>query len=243
LGQLAETQRAAGTPVSWTVRQGDPPTLIKEEAEKHPDTLIAMCTHGRSGHSRWWLGSTTDKVSHATTNPLLVIRSSEPEAADQASTATLVPPEIKPAGCSVLLDGSPLAEGVLPHVATLAQALSLPVELVRVIPEVESHFWELFPDEPDRDREGPARVYLEGLAQTLKEQGVSDVKITLLNGHPASTLGDFARSNPRNLIALMTHGLGSSGIYRWTMGSVAQRVVGNALGPVLMIRAPDHLPD
>ncbi|HKY06843.1 MAG TPA: universal stress protein [Candidatus Binatia bacterium] len=38
------------------------------------DSLIAMCSHGRSGVSRWMLGSVTDKVVHHAENPVLILR-------------------------------------------------------------------------------------------------------------------------------------------------------------------------
>lgn len=69
----------------------------------------------------------------------------------------------------MLLDGSSLADGALPPAAALAQAFSLPATLVRVIPKADSHFRELFPEEPAQGREASAHAYLETLAQSLKE--------------------------------------------------------------------------
>lgn len=236
LGELAETMREGGTPVSWNVRQGDPPSVIRTEAEAEPATLVAMGTHGRSGHTRWWLGSTTDKVIHATSSPLLIVRSREEE---------VIKPRVRMTDCTVPLDGSSLAEQVLPHVVSLASALSLKVLLVRVIPEVDSHYWELFPEAYQEDREGEATQYIEGVAASLRARGLPEVETRLLHGHPASTLADFVGDLPHNLTAMTTHGLGSSGLYRWTVGTVAQRVVGNSREPVLVVRTrePESTPE
>jgi nucleotide-binding universal stress UspA family protein len=228
LEEMAEGLRASGTPVTWSVLRGDPPTTIKSEAERRPNTLVAMCTHGRSGHSRWWLGSTADKVCHATANPLLLLRDAEAEG---------VTAEARITRCVVPLDGSTMAEQILPHAAACCRALRLPLTLVRVVPEVDSHYWELFPDDYSPNLEGQAREYLEGIHRGLAEQGLNDVSLQVLTGHPANLLAELAREDSQTLIALMTHGLGSSEVFRWTLGSVAQRVVGHALGPALLIRA------
>ena len=71
---LAIPLRQDGLSVSSIVREGSPAPSIASEGAKEPETLIAMATHGRSGISRWLLGSVTDKVLHATTNPLLMVR-------------------------------------------------------------------------------------------------------------------------------------------------------------------------
>ena len=74
--------------------------------------MIAMSTHGRSGVSRWLLGSITNKVLHATNAPLLVVRGSKGE-------NTTPPSELTP--IIVPLDGSTLAEESLSHVTDLAR--------------------------------------------------------------------------------------------------------------------------
>ena len=76
----------------------------------------------------------TDKILRAAANPLLVIRSQEPDAgAAPAKLSNVIVP----------LDGSKLAEEVLPHVVPIAKALSLNVILIRTVPtgaEYYSHF-------------------------------------------------------------------------------------------------------
>ena len=46
-----------------------------ELASESGETLVAMCTHGRSGVNRWVLGSVTDRVVRHLNGPLLIIRS------------------------------------------------------------------------------------------------------------------------------------------------------------------------
>ena len=59
------------------MQQGRPEDIIIAAASADRATLIAMATHGRSGVTRWLLGSVTEKVLRGTVNPLLVVRALE----------------------------------------------------------------------------------------------------------------------------------------------------------------------
>ncbi len=123
LGPIRISLQDSGLAVSSTVHEGDAATHIVDEADKQPDTLIAMSTHGRSGISRWVMGSVTDKVLHATTSPMLIVRCEPEESFVQ---------EVKLNAMIVPLDGSPHAESILQHVATLAMGLGWKILLTRV---------------------------------------------------------------------------------------------------------------
>jgi nucleotide-binding universal stress UspA family protein len=227
LQELAESLREDGLAVSWSVKLGDPATVIGNLADSHLTTLVTMCSHGRSGLSRWWIGSTTDKVIHSASSAVLVVRA-------QSNNISPVPTEFQ--DCIVPLDGSARAEHVLRHVPAWVKAFSLKVNLITVVPELDSHTLEWFPEAADEDRIGKAGKYLEGIKTRLLDQGVSDVEATLKEGYPANVLVDLARNSSESLMIMGTEGLGDGGIYRWTMGSVSQRVVGNSSAPVLVIR-------
>ena len=233
-----------GVSISYIVRQGDPASWIIGEAEKEPGTLIAMSTHGRSGVARWLLGSVTDKVLHATTTPLLIVRSSEPpNPVSEVQLKTMIVP----------LDGSVLAEQVLLHVAILAKVLDLEVKLVRVHPSVEEYSryferqqigsaatvysgpYEVF----SREADARAMEYLHEVKVHLHRQGVWLVEERLLRGHPAATIADLAREIPGSLVAMTTHG--RSGMGRWILGSVADRVIRHSGVLVLVVRASEQL--
>lgn len=66
--------RAAGIPVDSIIRVGDPASEILDACHRHEIDLLAMATHGRSGPSRWMLGSVTEKVLRGAAIPLLVVR-------------------------------------------------------------------------------------------------------------------------------------------------------------------------
>ena len=121
------------------------------------------------------------------------------------------------------LDGSVLAEQILPHVVALAKALGLTVVLVRIAPE-------------NRER---SRDYLQEVRDELYQQGVFSAEVQVLGGHPAEAIVDLAQETSNNLVAMTTHG--RSGMDRWLLGSVTDRVVRHSGGPVLVIRAAPGL--
>jgi nucleotide-binding universal stress UspA family protein len=176
------------------------------------------------------LGSITDKVLHVTTNPLLVVRVEEPE-------ATTI--EAKLENVIVPLDESPLAEQVLPHAVHLARTMGLRIILLRVTPATED-FYRYIGYVPGNfedfaqfiDRRG--MEYLHKVGQKLREQGLTLVEERLLHGHPAAAIVDLARETPHSLVAMTTHG--RSGVGRWLLSSVADRVVRHSAGPVLVVR-------
>lgn len=68
--QLREEQ---GINAEFQTEAGDPAATIVEYAKKHQVDAIAMCTHGRSGLSRWLFGSVTEKVLMASVCPVYVV--------------------------------------------------------------------------------------------------------------------------------------------------------------------------
>lgn len=84
-GALAPSINERRLPVTWSVvRDMDIARALVEIAERGEETqsangarecqFIAMSTHGRSGFQRWMLGSITERVLHATTLPILIVR-------------------------------------------------------------------------------------------------------------------------------------------------------------------------
>ena len=242
LERQAGPLREAGLSVITTVPHKEPAAAIIEEAAQDPGALIAMASHGRSGIARWWMGSVADKVLHSADNPLLLVRSQANPSPDG---------DIAPQRLVVPVDGSDLAEQALPHVAFLASAMNLPVELVRVtlsedeyrqylpvsgrqmgdsMPSFESIAGALSDD---------AYGYLDGVRDRLLQEGVPSVEERVLPGPPADAIVDVASEHTEergnSLVAMTTHG--RSGVGRILLGSVAERVVRQSGGPVLLIRA------
>jgi nucleotide-binding universal stress UspA family protein len=227
LKRIAET--FPGMSVKCTVERGTPEEVILERAV--PDTtLIAMATHGRSGMNRFLMGSIAEKVLRAATTPILLIRPSEgSKIAGEASLNSVIVP----------LDGSELAEIALAPVAELAKALNLAVELVRAyqIPVNTYAAGEAYyPIDYEAIRaslEDEARSYLEKTAAELKTMGVAKVSFTAPEGFGADQIIALGQKTPNNLIAMCTHG--RSGVKRWVLGSVTEKVVRHSGDPVLVL--------
>jgi len=174
----------------------------------------------------------------------------------------------------VPLDGSKLAECVLPHVETAVKGCSpeevilisvterIPVSQVSRDARVSRGYQMLdltvqdmgggapAPDVPMPQSEPTyvgavgrkykqAQRYLERIAKQLKKGGIS-VRTEVLLGSPAEQIADYATHNEVDLVIMATHG--KSGISRWVMGSVSDRVLRSACVAVLMVRAPGCVP-
>ena len=79
-----------------------------------------------------------------------------------------------------------------------------------------------------------AETYLDGKIQALRAEGLDNVISTAVLGDAATEIIDFAIRTENNLVAMSTHG--RSGVGRWLLGSVAEKVVQHSQDPVLLIR-------
>lgn len=146
----------------------------------------------------------------------------------------------------VPMDGSKLAECVLPHVEAIAKGCNVSnVIFVRVVePMLRPTGDDYFPLEEDRelfklDRRAVADDYLNRLVSRLKYDGVK-LHTEVIVGKVAESLVDYAEKNDVDLIVIATHG--RSGVSRWVRGSVADRILHFARAPVLMVRPPECIP-
>jgi nucleotide-binding universal stress UspA family protein len=135
----------------------------------------------------------------------------------------------------VPLDGSSLAECVLPHVLSIAGALDARVTFFQAL-ERPRDTGSLNPIDPLKWQLKKREVesYLEGLAQRFKTAGVRTEKV-IEDGIPAECIINYANSHQVDLIVLSTHGL--SGLSRWNVSSVVQKIILRANKSTLLIRA------
>jgi nucleotide-binding universal stress UspA family protein len=235
--QVVAASFAGAAEVKCTVELGEPAGTIVELAAAQAGTLIAMTTHGYSGTRRWLLGSVADKVLHGSTNHLLLVRPADGDAGGEASLKTMVVP----------LDGSALAAKVLPIATELASRLTLEIVLVRVLTRFyfgpPDTILPLFSQNVLNQKElwaqasAEADEYLASKVEGLQAQGLPHVSSLLLEssaGGAAAEIIDLARKTPANLVAMSTHG--RSGVGRWVLGSVTERVVRYSNDPVLVLR-------
>jgi nucleotide-binding universal stress UspA family protein len=154
--------------------------------------------------------------------------------ADQARRKAMLNPILVP------IDGSDASEKAIPVASQIARAQNAEVILVRVI---EPYIWDAHTTEAPMDPEtydtliraveDQAQSDLTRLQESLTAQAVNARGIAL-QGFPASQLLDLEQAEHPDLIVMATHG--RTGLARFALGSVADRLVREGTVPVLLVR-------
>ena len=148
----------------------------------------------------------------------------------------------------VPLDGSELAECVLPYVQTMAEARGVQtvvfarvVEPFSLTPVRGETGWltEEEIEQLDAKSRAVAESYLDKMVNGI-DYGKVSVQKQILVGKAAECLAEYALKNDVDLIIVATHG--RSGVSRWVWGSVADKLLRSTHTPVLMVRAPGSAP-
>jgi len=135
----------------------------------------------------------------------------------------------------VPLDGSSLAECVLPHVIAIANAFDARITLLRVLEHprvpalsqsIDPLEWQLFKSE--------AEAYLNGVKTRLQDFGLQS-RSALKEGQAAESIIDFAYRSDIDLIILSSHG--QSGLSGWNISSIVQKIILRAYTSALIVRA------
>jgi nucleotide-binding universal stress UspA family protein len=135
----------------------------------------------------------------------------------------------------VPLDGSLLAECVLPHVVAIARAFDAKVILLRVLDKNQaSEKAQLFDLLNWQINKTGAKLYLEKVSARIQKSGLR-IETAVLEGLVAESIAEFALSRGIKLIILSSHG--RSGLSQWGISSVTQKIIFSAPTSVLIIRA------
>jgi nucleotide-binding universal stress UspA family protein len=149
----------------------------------------------------------------------------------------------------VPLDGSELAECVLPHVDGFVTGCQVEtIIFVRVIESTPTSYSGISsttkPQDFEKIQENAKKIeeerkssvarYLAAVISRVKQEGIK-YKAEVLVGKVADRLVDYVDANEIDLVLIATHG--RSGISRWVRGSIADRVLRSSRAPVLMVRA------
>ena len=201
----------AGVPAKTVVRDGAPAFSVAKEAVDQGCDLIVMTTRGTSKGGRGRVGGVTAQAMRLSRVPVLIVHS--PTAArSQGHVRKVVVP----------LDGSGAAETIAPWAEALARrhkaALVFLHVAARGTAEEETRLEAL------RRRSGR-------LARAIRTRG-GRATVRVERGDPASEI--LRAAGPGDLIAMTTHGYG--GYKRWIFGSVAEKVLQSAAGPVFVYR-------
>ena len=199
--------------IDTATRVGNPADGILDYVRRGYQTLIVMATHGRSGLNRWAVGSIADKVIRSSIKqPLILIRAKDNAPAvrtDGLFKKTLVP-----------LDGSPRSEVVLDSIAPAALRLKTSITLFKVVSKTAA--------------ENGSEAYLQEWCRRLSYDGI-EADYAVRAGSPAEQIVDYANEKIYDLVAMSTRG--QNGVSRWTLGSVAQKVLLAGSTPLLLVKA------
>jgi nucleotide-binding universal stress UspA family protein len=142
----------------------------------------------------------------------------------------------------VPLDGSKRAERAIPVATRIARAAGGSVIVVQVVSTDIGLYLVPQPTLTGQiidAEEASAEKYLRDIATSINRDGVP-TETEALFGSPTSTILSFAHSHHADLIVLCSHGY--TGVARWVLGSVAEKVVRHAPVPVLVLREGGPVP-
>lgn len=214
--QRMETEiNQAGIPAKIIARQGKPAeTIVKVAMEERCD-LILMTTRGGSKVKRWAIGGVTEQVLRLSPIPVLPIQSRTQAPKNNHVRRIILP-----------VDGSTLAETVIPWATGLAKLLKARLVFLHVYPPgpagMSSHAEETF---------DALRKRMIRLCELLRREGVKAFFKVRTGDAAERILGILDRND---MIVTTTHGAG--GFKRWVFGSVAEKLIHEARVPVLVYK-------
>ena len=222
----------AGLRVGAGVEEGSISSTIADVAGRHPNTVVAIATHGKVGLGRMFSGSVADDVLRTTSVPVLLVGPKHAGRGAEGFGAAVVP-----------LDGSELGEKVLPLASSISRALGTDLVLVRVLPRGKYLLDRLAmgTGQASNDDEDVALDYLHAIRDDLRREGARSTRQRIVYGRPADGIlqvaGEMEAEHPGTFIIMTTHA--RSGAARLALGSVTDSVIHSAERPVLVIHPSD----
>ena len=229
---LALRFREQGAKVQGRIAEGPAAETILEQSTVEGATLIAIATHGRTGLSRFIFGSVAEKVLRGSRIPVLLVRSFRRDLHGDLEPATAT--ELRFRKILVPTDGSPASLAAVDSAKTFAQLFDSEILVFHadwplILPGTELGAMPILP--PTASKQDPVTLQV---SERFSQAGLRTTRLTAL-GDPAGEILDQSREAGIDLIAMSTHG--RSGLSRWVLGSVAERVLRHAEVPLLVVRA------
>jgi len=259
LTHLADLPVFTGIETQRVLVVGPAVAAILDTATEEACDFIVMTSHGRTGMTRWALGSVSRPITRWASAPMLLLRST-PES-EAFVPALFDASNVVPQGILVPLDGSPLAETALDPAVALAQAIASPG------PGAVHFLLTLWPSETQPEYM-PEALALTGASAYMRHvvervlQGHPNLRLTwsVVSAYdPAAAILQVAEGNSlrthderRDSIRLLSgddldpHGYraismsshGRTGPNRWLMGSYTEQVIDATTLPILIAHEP-----
>lgn len=204
----------------------DPAEAILSYSHEHNIDLVVMGTHGRRGVERLLSGSVSEEVVRRAPCPVFtVVGRAEPGPGPEIERI-LAP-----------IDFSEHARLGATYARELATTYGAALDLLHVVEDAVfptvygiDPLTPVLPDVHDR-----ARKALETLADEVVKGNDPKVELHVAAGHAARDIVDFAEDHNSGLIVMTTHG--RTGLERFLIGSVAEKVVRQAPCPVFTVKS------
>jgi nucleotide-binding universal stress UspA family protein len=238
LDALVERHDLDGVAVETAVDRGESigAAILEHAAERGAD-LIVVGTHGRRGIRRLLLGSEAEVVVRGAEVPVFAVRRQQSPVSPHRFERVLAPTDLSAA-----------SEAAVRQAAELARRYDARLDLLHVVEQIPTYdlpgiYQSALPPQAEAASalEQHARDGLEALAADLS---LADERVRLLleHGDAASTIVDHAADEGSDLVVLASHG--RTGLERFLLGSVAEKVIRTAPCPVFVTktfgRSADH---
>ena len=201
------------------------PTTILDYANEKEIDLIVMPSHGRKGFGHFLMGSVSEEICRLSKASVLITKNESNDLSETKGHKILVP-----------VDFSDYSKEAFSHAEAFAAEHEAKLDLLHVIPNavqfhVEGTYVNIIKDYPhliDETKDGLKKFYNE--SKNLDIEAEFHVKF----GDAASEIVDFSNQNNSKLIVLSTHGL--TGLKKFFIGSVAEKVLRSSDCPVLVVK-------
>lgn len=250
LAGIAVSSEFAGLEMHHAVVSGEVAPSLLQVIQREGIDLVALCSHGYTGLKRWALGSVAQKVVRQSPVPVFLLREQGLNLTNKVDQPILA---------TVALDGSSFAETALLPAAYLVAALSSPakgevllLQIVQMLTEQEQREFRQRGHDVDfrqavlRAADGSLQAARANLLRELSgTSGVQTAWSVIEDGDPAETLIQAAEVGKEpgipasDLLVLTTHG--RTGIQRWMLGSVTERVLQGSTLPLLIVHPPEPM--
>lgn len=217
------TGKIQNVAVEPVIMEGNPADEIVNFAEKNDIELIVMGSLGKTGVQRFLLGSVAENVIRHSKKPVLVIKGETAE--DRPRRQILI-----------ATDGSKTAENAAYLGIKFARQYGAKVYAAYVINVTASEailIDEAWATEQCVECEKTGHRATSSVEEKAKFAGL-EAESVILKGEPAEKILDFADEHAIDMIVVGS--LGKSGIERFALGSVSEKVVRHAKVPVLVVR-------
>ncbi len=222
VGSIEREGRELGVSVQTNLL--DPEDGVHEAIVSHASeigaSLIVQGSHGRTGVRRILLGSVAERTIRAASIPVLTV-----------TTEMLMSPLER---ILIPTDGSAGALAAANQAIQLADRLDATLHVIHAV-DVSKLAGDVAAGSLYVEYERQGERAVDEVVKRAKEAGVSSIERRVVAGRPARAIVDYAQDHDIELIAIGTHG--RSGIDRYLVGSVAEKVVRMASMPVLTAKA------